>query len=101
MQFRLKGNVYYSVGSCHDDRCIDINQEFEAPTKKAAIKKATRIAKKIHGENYGRTDYGFLAKLYLGKKPILKVRFQEEVLARPAIPAQSAIPEELIIKSLK
>jgi hypothetical protein len=94
MKFHLIGEVCWVVGSCHDDRCKEINEEFEAPNEIVALKKAKTIIREYH-KTYGhRTDYGLEAELRI-VKPIWKIIFHDDKPAQSAIlaqPACSAIP---------
>lgn len=100
MKFNLVGTVRWAVGSCHDDRSEDINEEFDAPSNEAAIEKAKEIVQKRHEERSHLTDYGIQATLRV-IKPIWETHFsddEEAVPARQARPAVAAHFEERALK---
>ena len=91
MKFHLVGTVYWATGSCCDDKSEEINEEFNAPNKEAAIEKARIIVQELHKTHSNLTDYGLNAELRI-IKPIWKIRFRDEEPACAAVPAQPAQP---------
>lgn len=94
MEFRLTGTIYYSVGSCHDDRSITIDEKFSKPTIKTGLKTAREIIKREHNKNRHLTDYSLHAVLEVTKS-IWKVDFIDEQSTEPAQPARSAVKAHL------
>lgn len=94
MKFKLTGKIYYAVGSCHDDRSMEINERFEAPNVKAAIDKAREIIGKEHDSNKHLTDYGLHAVLEVTRS-VWKVDFKDAELAMTARHARPAIKAHL------
>jgi len=93
MTYRLVGKVWWSVGSCHDDRYLKINRQFQATDLDWAIKKAKRFAQYYYRRYGWHTDFGMEAKLLNNKgKQAWKVRFIDEEPSRPYVAAQPAKP---------
>ncbi|HUC31270.1 MAG TPA: hypothetical protein VMR99_01105 [Candidatus Paceibacterota bacterium] len=98
MKFQLYGRIGYAVGSCHDDRSIDISEEFNLPdgsnVEAMAIEKARGMIQELHEKYSHRTDYTLAAGLGVIRE-IWETHFEEDqcaVPARPAEKAKSAIP---------
>lgn len=95
MEFQLYGMIGYAVGSCHDDRSVDINEEFSVPdgpnAKAAAIEKSREIVQKLHGQYSHLTDYSLAAGLRVITE-IWETHFEEAISAIPAMPAKKAKP---------
>lgn len=97
MKFKLIGTVWYDVGSCHDSRSVEINEEFEKPNIDTAIKEARKIVRNFHKKYSWHTDYGMSAELQTiksqGNKTIIETLWKTRFVAeQPAEPARPAIP---------
>lgn len=89
MRYHLKITISYSVGSCHDDRKLEVDKGFKADNRKEAIEKSKKIIQNYHKMYSFRTDYGLSAELS-ETKLVWETHFEEEQPAEPAVPAQPA-----------
>ncbi len=100
MKFKLTGAIWYAVGSCRDDRSIEIDEKIIACDTDDAIKKAKKIVQDYHKKYSWHTDYGIKAELQATQieknktifETVWKTHFENDQRAQPAIPAQPAKP---------
>jgi hypothetical protein len=93
MEFHLYGGIGYAVGSCHDDRNVNIDEKFDVPdgprAEGVAIEKARGIVETLHKKYSHLTDYGLSAELAVVKK-IWRTHFEDDQAARAAQQAKKA-----------
>ena len=94
MTFILKGKIDYTVGSCGDDRRVEINESVISKNIKSAISQVKEIIDSYHKKHSHLIDYNLSAVLYSDGKPVWNTKFvpaQKASAAIPAIPAKKAV----------
>jgi aminoglycoside/choline kinase family phosphotransferase len=76
--FRLIGKITYDVGSCHDDRSVEINREIQAINENEAIEKARKISQELHVKYNFQTDYHLVLELKDEKEKVIWRIYSEE-----------------------
>ena len=75
--FELAGKITFDVGSCHDDRLIEVEEEIQAFDNDEAIMKARGIAKQLDKKYNAQTDYQFILELKEKGLTIWKIHSKE------------------------